>query len=167
MKIAIIYYSKSGNTKQIAERIKQQAEQLNHSVHIIETKPEKQIGFLKAVYCAIRQKTLPIKNDTLNIADYDFVFVGCPVWAGKPAPFIKSMVQKTVHFDGKKTSVFITCGGGEKPESKVINLFQSYLKGKNADLVDMSLIVHMSGKGEIKKEIPSVKEYISTILNNT
>lgn len=166
MNIGIIYYSKSGNTKQIAEQIKQHAEEKHHEVDIVEVIPEKQPGFLKAGHSAIRQKDLPIKNDSLDASSWDIVFVGAPIWAGKPAPLIKTMIQKTTGFNNTKASVFITCGGGEKPGSKAVDLIKSYLQEKQVIALDETLIVHMDRKGEIRKEIPSVKDFVSTVIDN-
>ena len=164
MNIGIIYYSKSGNTKQIAEQIKKQAEEKDHTVDVVEVVPEKQPGFLKAGHSAIRQKDLPIENDSLDASSWDVVFVGSPIWAGKPAPFIKTFLDKTSNLQGKKTSMFITCSGGS--ESKTINLLKSYLEEKQAKVHNDTLIVHMNRKGEIKKEMPSVEDFTSSVLNN-
>lgn len=165
MNIAILFYSKSGNTKKIADHIKHIAEKKNHTVEIVDIIPEKQPHFFKAGYSAVRQKTLPIKNEPIDVSSYDVVFVGCPIWAGKPAPFIKSMIQKTTGFSNLKTCVFITCAGGEQPGSKAVDLIKSYAKEQKASVIDNSLIVHMSGKGEIKKEIPSIKDFVSSIID--
>jgi flavodoxin len=164
MNVGIIFYSRSGNTRQIAERIKNQAEEHDHTVNVVEVIPVKQPGFLKAGYSAIRQKELPIKNDSLDVSSWDVVLVGCPIWAGKPAPFIKTLLKNTSHLNGKKTSMFITCSGGS--ESKTVNLLKSYLEGKQAKISNKKLIVHMNRKGKIKEEMPSVEDFTSSVLNN-
>jgi hypothetical protein len=76
------------------------------------------------------------------------------------------MIQKTTGFDNTKASVFITCGGGEKPGSKAIELIKSYLQEKQAMVLDETLIVHMDRKGKIRKEIPSVEDFVTTILES-
>ena len=164
MSIAVLVYSKTGNTKQIAVRIKQVCEKRSYKVDIVPIEPQNQPGFLKAGYSAIRQKTLPITNEALDVSSYELVFIGSPVWAGKPAPFIKSMLEKTKGFKKTKSAVFITCAGGEKKDSKVITLLQRYLQDKDAVVSDASLIVHMSKNGKIKKEIPSFQDFINTVL---
>lgn len=165
MKIGILFYSKSGNTKQIADRIKQQTEKKKHDVDLVEVNPEKEPGFFKASFSAIRQKPLPIQNDTFNVSSYDLLFIGCPIWVGKPAPLIKTMIQKTTGFNNTKASVFITCGGGEKPGSKAIEIIKSDLQEKQAMVLDETLIVHMDRKGKIRKEIPSVEDFVSTVID--
>jgi flavodoxin len=165
MKIGILFYSKSGNTKQIADRIKQQAEKKKYDVDLVEVNPEEEPGFFKASFSAIRQKPLPIQNDTFNVSSYDLLFIGCPIWVGKPAPLIKTMIQKTTGFNNTKASVFITCGGGEKPGSKAIELIKSDLQEKQAMVLDETLIVHMDRKGKIRKEIPSVEDFVSTVID--
>jgi flavodoxin len=166
MKIGILFYSKSGNTKQIGERIKKQSEKKNHTVDIVEVNPESEPGFFKASFSAIRQKPLPITNDTFDVSSYDLIFIGCPIWVGKPAPLIKTMIQKTTGFNQAKASVFITCGGGEKPGSNAVDLIKSYLQEKQAIVLDETLIVHMDRKGEIKKEIPSVEDFVNNTLES-
>ena len=166
MKIGILFYSKSGNTKQIADRIKQQAEKKKHDVDLVEVNPEEEPGFFKASFSAIRQKPLPIQNDTFDVSSYDLLFIGCPIWVGKPAPLIKTMIQKTTGFNNTKASVFITCGGGEKPGSKAVDLIKSDLQEKQAMVLDETLIVHMDRKGKIRKEIPSVEDFVSTVIES-
>ena len=166
MKIGILFYSKSGNTKQIADRIKQQAEKKKHDVDLVEVNPEEEPGFFKASFSAIRQKPLPIQNDTFDVSSYDLLFIGCPIWVGKPAPLIKTMIQKTTGFNNTKASVFITCGGGEKPGSKAVDLIKSDLQEKQAMMLDETLIVHMDRKGRIRKEIPSVEDFVSTVIES-
>ncbi|MBS3749026.1 MAG: NAD(P)H-dependent oxidoreductase [Candidatus Thermoplasmatota archaeon] len=166
MKIGILFYSKSGNTKQIGERIKKQSEKKNHAVDIVEVNPESEPGFFKASFSAIRQKQLPITNDTFDVSSYDLIFVGCPIWVGKPAPLIKSMIQKTTGFDNTKASVFITCGGGEKPGSNAVDLIKYYLQNQQANILDETLIVHMNRKGKIRKEIPSVEDFVNNTLES-
>jgi flavodoxin len=162
MDVGIIFYSKTGNTKKIAERIKEYAEKREHNVHIIEVIPEKQPGFLKAGHSSIRQKDLPIKNGSIDASSWDIVLIGCPIWAGKPAPFIKTILQKTSNLHGKKTSMFITCSGS--PEDKTLDLLKSYLIEKQADVSSNSLVVHMDRKGKIKKEKPFVKDFACSVL---
>ncbi len=166
MKIGILFYSKSGNTKQIADRIKQQAEKKKLDVDLVEVNPEEEPGFFKASFSAIRQKPLPIQNDTFDVSSYDLLFIGCPIWVGKPAPLIKTMIQKTTGFNNTKASVFITCGGGEKPGSKAVDLIKSDLQEKQAMVLDETLIVHMDRKGKIRKEIPSVEDFVSTVIES-
>jgi flavodoxin len=48
MKIGILFYSKSGNTKQITERIKNQSEEKKHDVDVVEVDPEEQPGFFQS-----------------------------------------------------------------------------------------------------------------------
>ena len=166
MKIGILFYSKSGNTKQIADRIKQQAEKKKLDVDLVEVNPEEEPGFFKASFSAIRQKPLPIQNDTFDVSSYDLLFIGCPIWVGKPAPLIKTMIQKTTGFNNTKASVFITCGGGEKPGSKAVEIIKSDLQEKQAMVLDETLIVHMDRKGKIRKEIPSVEDFVSTVIES-
>lgn len=159
-------YSRSGNTKKIADQIKKCCEKHFHQVDVVDVIVDRQPGFLKAGYCAIRQNDVSIVNKEWDVSSMDVVFIGCPVWAGKPAPYINAMIRKTSGFERIKSAVFITCAGGEQPGSKAIDLLQSYVKEKNAMISSHSLIVHMSRKGEIKKEMPPVNDFVTQVLSS-
>ena len=113
MKRIIIYYSLTDNTKNAAERL---AELLNADLCRIETvKPmpsdkEKQmiIGGMKAVF-GMRPE---IKGVPQNISTYDEIIVGTPVWAGKNAPAVNTLL-KNKQIKEKVKSVFTLSGGGD------------------------------------------------------
>jgi hypothetical protein len=71
----------------------------NNEVKLVEIEAVKKPGFLKAGYSAFRQKELPMKNTGFDVHEFDMILVGCPVWAGRPAPFIKTFFQKA--FNGR------------------------------------------------------------------
>lgn len=166
MNIGIIYYSRTGNTKKIAGYIEQAVKKKNHQTECIEVIPDKQPGYLNAVFSSIRQKKIPITNEPVDVAVYDHVFIGCPIWGRKPAPVIKTIIQQSKGFEKTMTSVFITCGGLETPESTSIQLLKSYLREKQANIFDDTLIVYMQGNEKIREEIPSVEDYVSTVLTS-
>ena len=109
MKSIVLYYSRTGKTaiaaKAIADKI---------SSEIIEIKDLKGrkgfIGYIKAALDARGMKTTPIEPNTINIADYDTICLGTPVWAGKPSPAINTII-KNMEIRGKDIILFITLGG--------------------------------------------------------
>lgn len=113
MKRIIIYYSLTENTKNAAEKL---AELLNADLCRIDTvKPmplekEKQmiIGGMKAVF-GMRPK---IKDVPTDIQSYDEIIIGTPVWAGKNAPAVNTLL-KNKEIKEKVTAVFTLSGGGD------------------------------------------------------
>ena len=98
MKTGIIYYSRTGNTKQAAETIEKKLKNKKIDVKLFEIKHVKKPGFFKAGYAAMRQKELPIIDVDFDLKKYDLLLFGSPIWAGKPAPFIKTFINKLEKF---------------------------------------------------------------------
>ena len=111
-KILIAYYSHSGNTKAVAEKIKSVT-----GGDIVEIIPEKPYpnGYNELVELAKVEKTnnvMPaIKPIGKNVAEYDVVFVGTPVWWYTMASPVKTFISEN-NFDGKVIAPFCTHGGG-------------------------------------------------------
>jgi multimeric flavodoxin WrbA len=92
MKAAIIYYSYEGHSAWLADVVKAAlaAQGADVSLFRIETEDEKQrTGLQKFIWGGSQVamgKKPPIKKLAVNPEDYDLIVIGCPVWAGNPAP---------------------------------------------------------------------------------
>ncbi len=111
-KCLVLYYSQTGATKTVAEELQtklgadiEEIELVNpytgdYDQTIERCKQERESGTFPAIK--------PLKS---NIADYDVVFVGYPVWFGTYALPIAGLVDK-YDFAGKKVVTFCTFGSG-------------------------------------------------------
>jgi len=93
MDILVVYYSRSGVTRTVAEKI---AEMLAATVEeLVDTKNRKGLlGFLGAVRDATRKKVVPIEPPTNNPADYDVVIIGTPVWANTVSSPVRTYLRE-------------------------------------------------------------------------
>ena len=115
MKIAVVYFSWSGNTRFAAETIAKKA-----GADLFEIKAETSYSsdFQKCCDEAkpeCQGKTLrPIKSiEGLDLSKYDMVFVGTPNWWGTMAPPVRTWVtQSKDALKGKTVCLFQTHGGG-------------------------------------------------------
>ena len=113
MKRAVVYYSLSGNTKKVAEKI---AKELSCDLIEIETlKPMPKVYAAQIMYggmqasFSLKPRIKPIPAPILS---YDELIIGCPIWAGKHAPAINTFI----HLPGmarKIIAVFTLNGGGK------------------------------------------------------
>lgn len=108
MKKLVIYYSFEGNTRFVAESIARET-----GAELLELKPKKEMkghGFSKFIWGG-RQVMLKIKPEleplAKNPAEYDFIFIGTPVWASNFAPALRSFFSQ-VKFRDKKFVLFCT-----------------------------------------------------------
>jgi flavodoxin len=114
----VVYYSRTGNTRFVAEKI---AEHLNaETCEIVDKKKrEGRLGFITGGYEATRKKLTDIEVSK-TIDNYDFVIIGTPVWAGKITPAIRTFIKKN-DFSGKQLACFVTLDG-DNPEKTIKNL---------------------------------------------
>ena len=115
MKIGIVYYSRTGNTRQVAKILEEKFKEKNAEVDLIEIEHVKRPGFFTAGRAATKQQELPIKNTDFNMEKYDVIIAGSPTWAGRPSPFIKIFINKAENIKGKKVAIF---GTGMSPIDK-------------------------------------------------
>jgi flavodoxin len=108
MKTLVVYYSRTGNTRGVAEKI---AELLHADLDEIIDKKNRSgmIGYLSAGKDAMTKANIDI-GYKLNPADYDMVVLGTPIWGSTITPALRTYL--TAHSGTiKKTAFFATSGG--------------------------------------------------------
>lgn len=129
MKNLVIYYSKSGNTETVAEEI---SNVVNGDIKKIELK--KEIGFMGAAFSAFLGLKSKIKSMDFNLIDYDNIFIGTPVWAGKTSTPINTFLSMA-NLTGKNVFVFIT-QADEKTPSIVYESIAARVKANGGIVID-------------------------------
>lgn len=108
MKTLVVFYSRSGTTKRVAQEV---AKALNADVdEVVDKKPRNGIlGFLIAGYDATKGKTTEIEFEK-DPSSYDLVVIGTPVWNGRVTPAIRTyLLQNREKI--KNAAFFCTCAG--------------------------------------------------------
>lgn len=116
----VIYYSRTNNTKTVAQTIadKYDAQMLEIKD---KTKREGAFGFIKGAVDSLREKATPIEYDDVNLKDYDTVYIGTPVWASKPTPAVTQFIEEN-EFSGVNCITFATMmGSGGQTTINVLN----------------------------------------------
>ena len=137
MKIGIIYYSRTGNTKKIAKILEGKIKEKKAEVDLIEIEHVNRPGFFKAGRASMKQQELPIKNTDFDMRKYDVIHVGSPTWNKRPSPFIITFINKAGKMKGKKIAIF---GTGMSPIS-IRYQFKEIIKNNLEKAVLKSLIV--------------------------
>lgn len=93
MKSLVTYYSRTNITKKIAETI---ADNVNADIEEIIPKVNYQgkLGYARGGKHAISEKIIDLEDLKFNPSDYDVVYIGAPVWAGKVATPTLSYIKK-------------------------------------------------------------------------
>jgi flavodoxin len=114
MKTSIIFNSYSGNTRGVAEKV--HAALGGELIEVVSKEYSSKItAYTIGCYRAMKGMSDPIEPETIDVAAYDIIVIGTPVWAGKATPAINAAVAALEGCKGKKVVVFATCGkdGGE------------------------------------------------------
>lgn len=93
MKTLLVYYSRTGNTKGIAESI---AKSLNCDIEEIVDKEKRSgiIGYIKSGYETTRNKIPEIEAPKHDLSKYELLIIGTPVWAGKMSVPVKAYLEQ-------------------------------------------------------------------------
>jgi flavodoxin len=146
MKTLVIYYTRTGNAKYIAETV---ASEIGADIEeVIDLKNRQgRLNYLPAGRDAMSGKETEIAQTKRNPTDYDLIIIGQPVWAGSPTPAIRTYVSKN-DLSGKKVSLFFSdVGLGQAVEKTKALMPNSTFVG------ELALSKALENKEETKKKI--------------
>jgi flavodoxin len=112
-KILVVYYSRTGHTKEVAHHI---ASACGADIEsIVETsKSIRRKGFSGYAKCALEaalQLKVPLRKPMRDAKKYDLVVIGTPIWFWSMCSPVRSYITK-YRSDFKRVAFFCTCGGG-------------------------------------------------------
>lgn len=114
MKTVIIYYTFGGSTKKEAESL---AAKLNAPVFRVKEARKRSLfaSFIPGGYLAMARKAVAINALNVDLKEYDRIIIGCPVWAGYPAPAFNAVMGLLP--TGKEVELFFCSAGGDTQKS--------------------------------------------------
>lgn len=131
MKIAIIYYSLTGNTKSVADILSDYLRPANQVDVLRINALDESKSFLGQCRRAFFKNKARIEDIKTDLSEYDTVIIGNPVWATEPVPALRTYLDRVSGVSGKKIVLFITYGGGLGKDS-CIDKMEKLLKEKGA-----------------------------------
>jgi flavodoxin len=145
MKTLVVYYSRTGKTRFVAEKV---ASELKAEIEeVVDLKNRSgRFGFLKAGYDATRGNKTEIAETQKLPSDFDLIVVGTPVWNSRPASAISTYLQRN-DFAGKKAAVFCTNEG--MGEEKAVDRTKALIS--NGDVVG-ELVISKVFENQEEKE---------------
>jgi flavodoxin len=161
-KILIVYYSRTGTTKKVAEVIKEKlgpacAGRCDIEEIISAKNRSGVIGYILSGKEATQKTPAEIKPTTKNPDDYDLIILGTPVWAWNiSSPMRTYIMQNKEKF--KKLSAFCTMGtnGDKRSFTEIENICNQKL------VVRLALLTIEVLSPNFKEKVES---YCATIIN--
>lgn len=114
-KSVVVYYSVSGNTRTMAEKIKEITGADIGEILPLSPYPTSYTALLNEAKKDIQQGVKP-PIYSLDLSGYDVIYVGSPVWWGTIAPPVITLLDEN-NLSGKIIAPFVTHGGGGKDHS--------------------------------------------------
>lgn len=130
-KTLILYYSWSGNTKKLAEKIHDQIEDSDlKAVEVADgTFDDDQYKTNDIALDQIQANSFPdIKLDNVDFNKYDLILIGSPVWSGYPVTPIKTLLDQMQSYNGEVASFYTSAGANRKA---YVNHFKEWANDLN------------------------------------
>jgi flavodoxin len=125
MKSLIVYYSRSGNTRFVAEKISQEIG--GDIEEIIDKKRRKgPLGFVIGGFDATRGRVTKIAEIKKSPRDYDLIVVGTPMWNKRITPAVRTYLKNN-NFSEKKVALFSTSLGSQS--DRVFKTLKEIMQG--------------------------------------
>lgn len=163
MKIAIVFYSFSGNTRTACEFLKENLEAKSGFVAMVQLKLKQEVtAFLKQCFQARSKKTPLFCAVDIDLKDYDFIVFASPVWAFSIAPALRAYLKAIGDLEGKKTGCFLTYGSGVG-KGKALSELENILREKKAHILFSRNIrgKEVNDKSCLEKEFKSLFEIVT------
>lgn len=109
MKKLVLYYSRTGNTAQLAKEI---SDELECDLEEIDDEMDRSgiIGFLRSGWHTVREKKANLKPIQKDLSEYDLLVMGFPIWNSSIPPAIRTLIEQKEQ-DYSEIALFSTMGG--------------------------------------------------------
>ena len=146
----IMYYSKTGKTKNVAEELKV----LMPDARVVEIKSD--VGIMKAVmWQQLFNRNACNEPIAVDLEKYDKVILCSPIWLQKISSPMRTIIN-TVPLAGKKVHLFVVCAGhfGEGGQERL----KKQLASKEINLVNL-YIIKSGGKTDAEIRMQVQKQF--------
>ena len=154
-KVLIAYFSRSGNTKAVANHIKNLTGGDLFEIEVAKPYPAEYHACTEVAKKEKEANAQPeLKTKVKNMEEYDIIFIGYPNWWGTmPMPILTFL--ESYKLDGKIVIPFCTHGGGGEQ-----NCFKDFVKNTNKAVNKKGFLV--SG-GMAESARPQVEKWLREI----
>lgn len=158
MRVLIVYYSRTGTTKKVAEALKIKLEGADTEEIIDLTKRTGGLAYLAGGRDAILSRPTRISASQHNPENYGLVIIGTPVWVGTMTPAVRTYLKQYSRY--LKNVAFFSTQGSPEAQKVMLNMRAMTRKEPLAEM-------QLSTKEVIKVEYgQKLDDFISIIKTN-
>lgn len=128
MNIGFVYYSFSGRTRSVVEKL--QATLGGDLIEVTALPPYSTLSAVtKGCYRALKGAADVIVPERIDTTGYDLVVLASPVWAGRQTPAMNAAVSALHKQEGTQAFLILTSGDKSSGE-QAMNIFTDMVTGK-------------------------------------
>ena len=116
MKTLIIYFSRTGMTRKVAENLRTK---LNADIEEIKDPTDRAgvVGYFRCGKESIKKILAPIEDIKSDLTTYDLVIIGTPIWGWNMSSPVRSFVT---NYTGKLSRIAVFCTQGGSGADKAV-----------------------------------------------
>lgn len=133
MKALVIYYSQTGNTKEVAKNIACGLGETDVETKLVPIERSQKKDYSTNVEEAKRGVEAKIEPTETDLSEYELVCLGTPIWSSAPATPVNGYLAKCEGVEGTDILCFATHGGGGPGDT--FKLMKSKLEGKGGKVL--------------------------------
>jgi len=160
MKVIVVYYSQTGNTEKVAKDIARKLDSHGIDVKTVSIERSRKRTYEENVDDAKKEEKAKIEEAKTDLGDFDMLFIGTPVWCGKPATPINAYMDQCEGLEGIKLIPFLTHGGGGP--AMTFDMIEDELGPKGATFIEKLSLSSEEVGDEVGKE--KVEELINRLV---
>ncbi len=158
-KVAVVYFSGTGNTREVANLIASETEADIYEIIPTEKYSDEDLNYNNdncRANIEMKDKNArpEIESDLSAVADYDTIYLGHPIWWGTAPRIIQTFLE---NYDFSKTTIYTFCTSGGSGIEKSISDIQSAYPELNI----------VAGKRFSDATDDDVKEWIESLKSKT
>ena len=112
MRVAMVYFSLTGNTQKVAAEVARQLRESNITVEEIRLTGGEGTFLGNAARALLNSRVKAMNESKWELSGFDFIFLGSPVWVFSLTPAVNTFLDKCAGLEDKKCAVFVTYGSG-------------------------------------------------------
>ncbi len=137
METAVVYFSRNGSTRIIAELLSTKL-----SAKLVELTPVKPLrNFILAGFASVKQKDIPLSGDPWKeISKADQVILASPVWAGRKNPVMNSFISKGEFKNKEVHLVTVQADPHKDSTERVLPLLKEMIIARDGSVTSLTAI---------------------------
>jgi len=163
MKSLILYYSRTGKTRFLAEKLREKL-----GADLVEIRDLKKRGGLFGFLRGVRDAQFGLKTEvapsSCDLSKYELIIFGTPVWAYSPTPALNAFLD-TCNLTNKKVILFVTSRGvGYR---RAIDILKGRVEAKEGRVVGVgSVKTCLKGKKHLSRAGEELAKSWQTAMEN-